>query len=219
MIGIPKTSGADAGMLAGMAKLHTLCLSFPLGRSSCLDRPGGGLSRIAAAVHSCRESAGAAPGLGPNSRPGLGRLLASQFRHPNEGCTYAAQCSADSRVAGADHQSQSQTSELLNVIAQSPCAAHLRILRLHFVGLPRLANGEFARPAALPRLTSLELSSPFDPDNPEIGNDAEVKDTGRVSSHSRDTELEIPESGQMRVRRCLCGCHGGRSQLANVVRI
>jgi uncharacterized protein (TIGR02996 family) len=66
---------------------------------------------------------------------------------------------------------------VVDVIAESPCAAHLRILRFHWAGFPRLAGTALGRPGAFPKLSTLELSHPYEANDPSTSDGSEIKDT------------------------------------------
>lgn len=95
--------------------------------------------------------------------------------------------------------------DLINVIADSPCAKHLRILRFAWCGFPRLAGTALCRPDRFPNLTTLELKYPYNADDPSRPEPA-VKDTAQFLG-----TLQTPKLCSLR----MAGCDlGERSQRA-----
>jgi hypothetical protein len=167
-----------ARLLGGMPNLHTLCLWMPpdpamLGLGSAAELPS--LRRLFIHHTSLQEECGAA--LGRMKAPGLIELW---LRNCSTGkgdvpALAAAALFDDLRVLTFDGTHLDE--EGLDAIAARPCAAKLRIFRVHGAesrgNFRSLAGTGLTRPGTFPALTTLDLSFPYGkkvkkPDTPEF---------------------------------------------------
>jgi uncharacterized protein (TIGR02996 family) len=178
-VGFPG-EGETAEHLAGMPDLHTLCLWFPNEAAlKAIGRGAGFPSLRRLFVHAADLRGDVSAALAEMRCPGLVELWLrnSAIRKADVRNLLAAPWAA--RLQVLTLECTLPDADVLNVIGDSPCAAHLRILRFHYNGFPTLAGTAFARPGAFPRLTSLEFRSPFNPDDPSVGKEPAVKDTAK----------------------------------------
>jgi uncharacterized protein (TIGR02996 family) len=168
LIGFPG-DGAAADGLTGMSHLHTLCLWFPtaaalkaVGRA---DIPA--LRRLF--VHAADLKGDISTALAGMRSPGLVELWLRNSSAGTDDVRALLAAPWAARLQVLTVECKLTDPAVFDVLAASPCAAHLRVLRFHRNGFPRLTGTAFARPGAFPNLTSLELEHPFDPDDPSAG--------------------------------------------------
>jgi uncharacterized protein (TIGR02996 family) len=210
LVGFPE-DGASAEHLAGMPDLHTLCLWFPKEAAlTAVGRGAGFPSLRRLFVHAANLRGDMSAALAALRCPGLVELWLrnSSVRKADVRALLAAPWAA--RLQVLTLQCTLPDADVLNVIGDSPCAAHLRILRFHYNGFPTLAGTAFARPGAFPRLTSLEFNSPFNPDDPSVGKEPTVKDTAKFLK-----TLQTPALKYLKLDGCGYDAKCGKAIQAN----
>ncbi len=159
---------AEAESMTGMPNLHTLCLWFPekealIGLGETGEFPA--LRRLF--IHAADLTGDVSQALAKIRSPHLVELWLRNSAMTKADLKALLAAPWAERLQVLTLEIKLLDEDAINSIGASPCSGHLRILRFSYSGFPRLAGTALGKPGVFPNLTTLEMKSAFNADDPK----------------------------------------------------